>query len=75
MIVIVHADGAVWTRYYQYDLEAISDLFYVHLLSESDKESFLGEFALPERFDTAPLVEAGFYRTADVPHDSLRLVA
>ena len=67
-VVIVHANGAVWTKHYIHDLQAISDLYRVHLLDEDDTSTFMGEFKLPDVFDTMPLQVSGFHRSAEIVH-------
>ena len=68
LVVIVHADGAVWTKHYEHDLQAILDLHEVHLFNPSATSSFLGDFSLPDVFDTVPLQESGFYRSVEIVH-------
>ena len=67
-VVIVHAAGAVWTKHYPHDLQAISDLHHVRLLDDSGTSSFMGEFKLSDGFDTVPLQESGFHRSAEATH-------
>ena len=66
-VVIVHADGAVWTKHYMHDLQAISDLHRIHLVDDSDA-SFMGDFSLPDIFDTDPLEASGFHRSTQIVH-------
>lgn len=67
-VVIIHADGAVWTKHYEHDLQAISDMYRVHLLDNNGTSSFMGDFELPDVFDTEPLQDSGFHRCAEITH-------
>ena len=67
-VVIVHAAGAVWTKHYEHDLQAISDLHQVHLLDQNDTSPFTGDFNLPEVFDTVPLQASGYHRSVEIRH-------
>ncbi|WP_419804804.1 hypothetical protein [Terriglobus sp.] len=67
-VVIVHADGVVWTRHYAHDLQAISDLHYVRLLDDDGTSPFMGDFTLPDAFDTVLLQATGFQRCAEIIH-------
>jgi hypothetical protein len=67
-VVIVRAAGAVWTKHYAHDLQAISDLHRIHLLHDYDTSSFMGDFGLPDVFDTDPLEASGFHRSAEIVH-------
>ncbi|GAA3752894.1 hypothetical protein [Terriglobus aquaticus] len=67
-VVIVRAAGSVWTKHYEHDLQAISDLHRIHLLHDTDTSSFMGDFKLPDVFDTDPLEASGFQRCAEIVH-------